>query len=232
MGLFRRRSRTERSKQAGRGEPGDYQKVVDDAGEAVGLWFADAKHARDPMLVSALLLKEDMGHLLRSERRLASNTVDDRGGLFLMFDGRPAPGEPEAPASSSRSASTVPDAADSLTFNGQTYPVHDDFDAFSRDAAAGRTALLRTTISGLSMDDKSRLFRVMADAFGNNSAQARAVSESGFYCTTCFQGYTAAVLLLREILNKGGSSNARDITECRRCGGQDAVWVYRPPGVK
>lgn len=120
-------------------------------------------------------------------------------------------------------------ATRSLRVNGRPYPLHEDFDAFGQDAVAGKTALLKTTIAGLSIDDLSRLFRVMSAAFGDDSLETRAVSDSDFYCLTCFQGYSSAVVVLRDRLNRGGRSNAQDITECRSCGGQDAVWIYQPP---
>ncbi|WP_326798987.1 hypothetical protein OG946_29450 [Streptomyces sp. NBC_01808] len=94
---------------------------------------------------------------------------------------------------------------------------------------AGKTALLKTTIAGLSIDDMSRLFGAMSAAFGEDSPETRAVSAADFYCLTCFEGYSSAVVFLRDRLHRGGRANAQDITECRGCGGQDAVWIYRPP---
>lgn len=231
MGLFRRGRRSVPPAH------GDYGRVFNKAGDVIGLWFESAHDARDSLLIGALLLKHDVPHLVGTDYRLVANTADDAGGLFVMFAGERAPGEPDPPQLPPEGASAQDKGAGeagqratrSLRVNGRPYPLHEDFDAFSQDAVAGKTALLKTTIVGLSIDDLSRLFRVMSAAFGDNSPETRAVSDTDFYCLTCFQDYSSAVLVLRDRLNRGGRSNAEDITECRGCGGPDAVWIYRPP---
>lgn len=208
---------------------GDYGRVFGADGEVIGFWFESAHHANDSALIGALQLKHDLSHLVGTGHRVVSNTVDDAGGLFVMFGGARAPGEPAAVQLPPEQAPAAQGATESLTVNGRSYPLHSDFDAFSRDAAAGKTALLRTTIAGLSRDDQRRLFRVISAAYGDDAPETRAVSSADFSCLACFHGYSPAVLLLRDHLKSGGRSNVQDMTECRICGDQDAVWIYRAP---
>lgn len=73
---------------------GNYARVRTRDGEIVGLWFADTARARDRGLIEALLFREDLGHLLGTEHRVVPNTVDDKGGAFVMFGHHRAPGAP------------------------------------------------------------------------------------------------------------------------------------------
>lgn len=196
--------------------------VRDTSDTVIGVWFANPSLAADSGLVEALLAKHDLFHLVGSGYRRVANTVDHQGGMFVMFAGNRLPGEP------ARSSEPGTDTGRSLEVNGRLYPLHEDFEAFSADAAAGKIALLKTTISGLSMDDYSRLFGDLAARYGDDSPRTRAIVDSGFHCLTCFRRYSSAVLLVRDHLGRGGRSNARDITACVDCGGQDAVWIYDP----
>ncbi|MFD3440252.1 hypothetical protein ACFWU3_22370 [Streptomyces sp. NPDC058685] len=239
MGIFRRRRRSaspgDQQQRYRIGEEqgnGDYARVLDESGAVAGLWLRNPHHARDTLMIDALLHKLDQPGLMGTAHRVVANTVDGKGGLFVMFGGRRAPGEPEpAPFAHGEDSAGGEEAAagGSLMINGNRYPLHEDFDPFGRDAAAGRIALLRTTMSGLTVDDQMRLFDVVAAVFGEDCPETRAVVGAGFHCLTCFEGYSAMVIQLRGHLRNGGRSNLRDITECRRCGGRDAVWVYRPP---
>ncbi|MER7663990.1 hypothetical protein [Streptomyces sp. NPDC096193] len=240
MGIFRRRRRSaspgdQQRRQYRVGEEqgdGDYARVLDESDAVAGLWLRNPHHARDPLLIDTLLHRFDQPHLMGADNRVVANTVDGKAGLFVMFGGRRAPGEP-APVPFGHDEGLAggegAPADRSLLLNGRRHPLHEDFDALGRDVAAGRIALLRTTISGLTVDDQVRLFDVVAAAFGEDSPETRAVVGAGFHCLTCFEGYSAMVIQLRDHLRNGGRSNLRDITECRACGGQDAVWVYRPP---
>jgi hypothetical protein len=200
--------------------------VRDTDGDVTGFWFADPRHARNRDLVDAVLARHDLWHLVGASYRVVSNTVDDRGGLFVLFT-PPGSGAttPSAVAQDPEGDVTAPRT---LEVNDRTYPLHEDFEAFSRDAAEGRIALLKTTIAGLSMDDQSRLFAVLAARFGPDAPETRAIVHSGFHCLTCFRRYSMTRLLVRDHLNRGGWANVRDITACVACGGQEAVWIYDP----
>lgn len=231
MALFRKRRRRDPEQQepapAPRAESGpNYAMVRSSQTHAVnGLWFQDPRQAQSSGLVEAVLAENELWDLVSANRRLVANTFDRNGGVFVMFGGALAPGEQPGPEQ--RQPPPAP-TGEVLEVNGARYPVHSDFDAFARDAAAGRISLLRTTIAGLSMDDQSRLFDVLARTFGPDAPETRAIVYTGFYCMSCFHRYSTARLMNRDHLRSGGASNVADITACTECGGQDAVWLYDP----
>jgi hypothetical protein len=222
MSVFRRR----------RAVPADgsYGLVRDPGGEVVGFWLSSAKDARDPALVDALLAREDLLHLLSRTRTRQANTVDDRGGIFLLF-GEAAPG---AEAAGSRPADRE------LVVDGTTYPLHDDFAPFAADAAAGKVAVLRTTFDVPLRTHMQRLMPVLAEAYGLDAPQTRAITEGGFHCLECFADHSRAMLLGgmvgsvdTVILTSGPGSADRlrrqlTATSCTSCGSRDAVWIYDP----
>jgi hypothetical protein len=129
-----------------------------------------------------------------------------------------------------------------LVVDGSHYPVHEDFEAFSRDAAAGRIALWKTTIAGLSFDDVSRLYGVLQEAFGPDAPEAMAVLQAPFQCLSCMHTYPSEVLSMRDDLRRGSwiaftnsdpavaerNRQVLEMTACIFCGGEDAVWVFDP----
>lgn len=66
---------------------GNFALVRDRSGDVVGIWLASMEHVRNDMLIEALLYKEDLTHLMGRQRRVMPNTVDDRGGAFVLFEG-------------------------------------------------------------------------------------------------------------------------------------------------
>lgn len=126
--------------------------------------------------------------------------------------------------------------------DGRCYPIHEDFDSFCEDAAAGGIALWKITIAGLSVNDVSRLRTVLEEAFGPDAPEAKAVLKAPFQCLSCMQSYPGSVVIWREMQRSGSSftfinsdpavaeRNQRvlNMTACIFCGGEDAVWFFDP----
>lgn len=203
-----------------------YAFVKDRAGEVVGLWMADAGMASDGGMIEALLAKHSLWRQVGMERRLEPNTVDARGGMFVMFS-RPEPIHGSAPPVDATTRLE-------LEFDGRLYPVHETFEPFAQAAAAGGVAMLRTTFDDLSNDDESRLFGRVAAAFGDDAPQTRAMARTILVCLSCSCGYDASqILFLRHARAQGTTitginSRTEDISACLKCAGTDVAWVYNP----
>jgi hypothetical protein len=127
-----------------------------------------------------------------------------------------------------------------LTVDGTTYRVHEDFASFAADAAAGNVALLRTTLDVPLRTHMERLMPVLAEAYGHDAPQTRAITEGGFHCLECFADHSRAMLLGGllggsdvAIMTTGAGSADRlrkqlTAKACTRCGSRDAVWIYDP----
>ena len=76
---------------------GDYAFVRGPGEEVLGLWLADPSTARNKMVMQMYLMKhsqtEPMSYLTSGDFRVVPNTVDNKGGVFVMFGTTPAPGE-------------------------------------------------------------------------------------------------------------------------------------------
>ncbi len=66
---------------------GNFAFVRDGSGNVIGFWFASMEHARDEILIETALYREDLTHLMGRPRRIVPNTVDGKGGAFVLFDG-------------------------------------------------------------------------------------------------------------------------------------------------
>lgn len=53
--------------------------------EVVGFWFADAESAENRVLIDALLVREGLQRWIGRRYRVMPNTVDDKGGAFVLF---------------------------------------------------------------------------------------------------------------------------------------------------
>ncbi|MGH3240282.1 MAG: hypothetical protein ACRDNL_07865 [Spirillospora sp.] len=234
MGLFRKKVRS------------DYELVYDKSGAVVGLWLANPHHAHERMLIGALLLKHDLGHLMDADHRLKPNDVDGNGGMFVLFEDDRLDGErdPQAMATSAEEAASFDLPADhTLTINGRDYPVREDFETFSRDALMGNIALLETSIADASWTDHTRrLHQALAAAFGADAQRTRAAVHTSLCCLTCMHEYPGHALMLRDAVREGGSVGGTSadpaaaervrqvltMTACVHCGGQNAAWIYVP----
>jgi hypothetical protein len=56
------------------------------SGAVQGFWFADPEHATNRDLIDALLHREGLHRLVGTRYRTEPNTLDDRGGAFVLFD--------------------------------------------------------------------------------------------------------------------------------------------------
>lgn len=75
------------------GQRGSYAFVRNRSGAVTGLWLANAQQAKNPMFVDALLFHEGLSERVGMSYRTVPNTVDDAGGVFVLFDEYPAPGD-------------------------------------------------------------------------------------------------------------------------------------------
>jgi len=135
----------------------------------------------------------------------------------------------------------------SLTIKGESYPLRGDFEAFSRDAAAGKLALLRTTIDAPVKEIATRLSDALSDAFGRYAPQTRATTEMTLHCLHCSMGYPLKYVQLRDdfrdgtlsdYIEPGGTPDATKRFEkilqmmrmsvCIECGGSNAALLYDP----
>ncbi len=236
MGLFRmqreRRSEYEPPQPAGRERPADdeYALLRDGAGELEGLWISDVRQA-DDAFIGAVLDRHGMrGDVTTSRYRVVRNTFNDRGGVFVRFVGD------ETTAGDGGLPRRV------LVVGDEQYLVHEEFDAFSRDAVAGRIALLKTTIDEASASDLYPLYEVLAKTFGDRAPQTRAAMRAPLQCVTCLRAYSANLIHVRDMKRAGtpmaGTVSSRDgarqvaqalaMTACLDCGGEIAIWVYDP----
>jgi hypothetical protein len=240
MGLFRkrreRRAGDELPQRAGQGpaqgRTADDQYVLlrDDAGELEGLWIGDVRRA-DDVFIGAVLARHGLGDDVTTSRyRVVHNTFNNRGGVFVRFVGD----------ETTAGADALPRRE--LVVGDRHCPVHEDFDAFSRHAAAGNVALLKTTIDAASASDLYPLYEALSEAFGDQAPQARAAMRAPLQCATCLRIYPASLIHLRDMKREGrpmagivsSDDGARQVnralgmTVCLDCGGEVAVWVYDP----
>jgi hypothetical protein len=212
MPLFRRRRPT----------GGAWSVVRDADGAVVGLWLESPKDARDGDAIATRLALQDALHLVDRPRTLRNNTADDRGGVFLLFGDTGLP------------SVTGP----GISVNGQTYPVHEDFDSFAADATANKVALLKTRFDVPLRTHMQRLMPLLIEAYGPDAPQTRAVTEGGFHCRDCFADHSRAALLSGllggsdfVIMTTGSADDVRkklNATSCPQCGSRTAVWIYDP----
>ncbi|MDQ0750160.1 hypothetical protein QF034_004391 [Streptomyces africanus] len=241
MGLFRkRRERWERrsgdephpyvDQEQGRSADDAYVLLRDGAGELEGLWIGDVRQADDDF-IGAVLARHGLGDDVTTSRyRVVHNTFNDRGGVFVRFVG-----------DASTAGAGAPPRRE-LVVGDRHCPVHEDFDAFSRDAAAGDVALLKTTIDAASAGDLYPLYQALSERFGDQAPQARAAMRAALQCATCLRLYPASLIHLRDMKREGrpmaGTVSSEDgarqvnralaMTACLDCGGEVAVWVYNP----
>ncbi|MET9684540.1 hypothetical protein [Streptomyces coeruleorubidus] len=237
MGLFRKwrgRRRTgdeppQRPAQ-GRSAEDEYVLLRDEAGELEGLWIGDVRRADDAFIGAVLDRHELRGGVTTSRYRVVHNTFNDRGGVFVRFVGD----------ETTAGAGALPRRE--LVVGDRHCPVHEDFDTFSRDAAAGHVALLKTTIDAASASDLHPLYEVLSGVFGDQAPQARAALRAPLQCATCLRIYPANLIYLRDMKRQGtpmagtvsSADGARQVnralamTACLDCGGEVAVWVYNP----
>ena len=65
---------------------GNYALVTTPTGTVTGFWFRELRDAQNMDLIAALLAKHDQTHLLSFSSRVVENTIDDKGGAFVLFD--------------------------------------------------------------------------------------------------------------------------------------------------
>ncbi|WP_338781947.1 hypothetical protein [Streptomyces sp. DG1A-41] len=118
----------------------------DGAGELEGLWIGDVRQADDALIGEVLARHGVRGDVTTSRYRVIRNTFNDRGGVFVRFVGDETTAE----------AGALPRRE--LVVGDQHCLVHEEFDTFSRDAAAGHVALLKTTIDAASASDLFPLY--------------------------------------------------------------------------
>ncbi|MEU0189261.1 hypothetical protein ABZ250_05280 [Streptomyces afghaniensis] len=202
----------------------------DSAGELEGLWIGDVRQADDAFIGAVLARHEREGDVTTSRYRVVHNTFNDRGGVFVRFVGD----------ETTAGAGALPRRE--LVVGDRHCPVHEDFDAFSRDAAAGDVALLKTTIDAASASDLYPLYEALSEVFGDQAPQARAAMRAPLQCATCLRIYPASLIHLRDMKREGrpmaGTVSSEDgarqvnralgMTACLDCGGEVAVWVYDP----
>lgn len=208
----------------------EYVLLRDTAGELEALWIADVRRA-DDLFIGELLARHGLRDDVTTSRyRVVHNTFNDRGGVFVRFVGDGTAAEAGAPPRRE------------LVVRGRHCLVHEEFDAFSRDAAAGNIALLKTTIDAASASDLSPLYDVLSKAFGEQAPQTRAALHAPLQCVTCLRAYSPHLIQIRDLKREGrpmggtvsSAEGARQVaralamTACLDCGGEVAVWVYDP----
>lgn len=206
---------------------GAHSPVVGPSGDVVGVWLENPDDTADPRRLGVLFLRNNWDYLISREFRRVLNTAGDRRGIYVMFFGYPAPCEQDFLPRSSRPPGPTGRVV-MVTVDGQVHAVHEDFDQFANEAAAGRAALYRRRFDCLTADDVGRLLAVLAEAFGEGSPRFDAVADSRFYCLDCHRPYSMAWLFNRDMVTQGASSSIPDITHCLACGGQQAFWHYDP----
>ena len=77
---------------------GDYSIVNDSGGNICGIWLRDSNQASNKNIIAMLLMKEKGGDnlvelALSGNFRIVPNSFDEKGGVFIMFNSKPAPGE-------------------------------------------------------------------------------------------------------------------------------------------
>ncbi|AKU14870.1 hypothetical protein [Luteipulveratus mongoliensis] len=220
--MFGRKQKATTRRDSGSAEP-SYALAKSPQGEVLGLWTREEELARNTGLVDAILAQHDLWAEVEMGRKIVPNTMNDRGGFLVLFDA-------ETPRSAGEMAIT-------LHVDGQEYPIHDTFETFAQDAATNKLSILRTTFADLSNDDQSRLFRVLAEAYGDNAPQTRAITRTALQCLGCWRGYQASTLLFirdtraQGIPMAGVNSRVEDMQACLDCGGTAAVWIYDPEHV-
>ena len=69
-----------------------YQYLRDENQKICGLWLANPEDANGTF-IAMLLLKVDAPEAVRDGYRIAPNTLDNKGGCFVLFGSTNAPGE-------------------------------------------------------------------------------------------------------------------------------------------
>jgi len=127
-----------------------------------------------------------------------------------------------------------------LTLNGESYPLREDFESFSRDASTGRIALLKVPINDPLSDNLLRLYEVLSATFGSDAPQIEAIRDTALHCLNCFADYPTQHIRLRDQMRQGitrgpvaaeSTGRLREIlhmSACLDCGSHDAVWIYDP----
>ncbi|MFF7793032.1 hypothetical protein [Streptomyces sp. NPDC007991] len=202
----------------------------DAGGELEGLWIGDVRRA-DDAFIGEVLARHGLGDDVTTSRyRVVHNTFNDRGGVFVRFVGD----------ASTAGAGGLPRRE--LVVGDRHCPVHEDFDAFGREAAAGNVALLKTTVDAASAGDLYSLYEALSEVYGDQAPQARAALRAPLQCATCLRLYPARLIHLRDMKREGrpmggtvsSEEGARQVnralamTACLDCGGEVAVWVYDP----
>jgi hypothetical protein len=207
-----------------------YMLLRDGAGELEGLWVGDVARADDAFIGAVLARHGLRDDVTTSRYRVVRNTFNDRGGVFVRFVGD----------ETTAGAGALPRRE--LVVGEQHCLVHEEFDAFSHDAAAGNVALLKTTVDEASASDLFPLYQVLSEAFGDQAPRARAALRAPLQCVTCLRIYPAELIHLRDMKREGtpmagtvsSADGARQVTRalsmtaCLDCGGEVAVWVYDP----
>jgi hypothetical protein len=214
----------------GRSADDEYVLLRDGAGELEGLWIGDVRQADDAFIGAILDRHELRDDVTTSRYRVVHNTFNDRGGVFVRFVGD----------ETSAGAGALPRRE--LVVGDRHCLVHEDFDTFSRDAAAGHVALLKTTVDAASAGDLYPLDEALSEVYGDQASQARAAMHAPLQCATCLRIYPVGLIHLRDMKREGtpmggtagSAEGARQVnralamTACLDCGGEVAVWVYDP----
>ena len=68
----------------------DFSEVKDNNGNVCGLWLGNPRDANDHVYLTVLMMRlgvpqDTCARVMGGDRRVVANTVDGRGGCFVMF---------------------------------------------------------------------------------------------------------------------------------------------------
>ncbi|WP_410581852.1 WD40 repeat domain-containing protein [Amycolatopsis sp. lyj-108] len=87
FGRLRRKPKAEKVRpEERRDSGGNFAMVRDRSGGIIGIWLASIDQANDERFVATVLYGQDLTHLMGRPTRIVPNTIDDRGGAFVLFD--------------------------------------------------------------------------------------------------------------------------------------------------
>lgn len=170
----------------------DFSDVKDKDGKVCGLWINDPKDANDPVYLAVLMMRlgvsqETCARVMAGGGQVVANTVDNKGGCFVMFGPEPADDSPNADCSN----------CNRKAFSTSEFEQECEKVGFVKDAASGRfkmkvgglTGLGESVFSKLASQEQSRQasFDQIEDQRGYRCRSCRAV-----YCLKCLYAIAPA----------------------------------------
>jgi hypothetical protein len=182
----------------------DFSEVKDKDGKVCGLWISDPKDANDPVYLAVLMMRlgvpqDACARVMAGGGRVVANTVDNKGGCFVMFDSAPPADSPNADCSNCRTKA----------FSTSEFEQECEKAGFVKDAASGS---FKMKVGGLAGFGNS-VFSQLANQQESQQATFNKIeNQRGYRCRSCRAVYCM------KCLYASAPAHSRGGKACPKCG--------------